>query len=183
MSLVIVMSLCFVIAGCSKEAKMERHWKKGEQYFQENKMREAVLEYRNVIKLEPKHAKAHYKLGLTYLRMRMIREAYAAINKAVEIDPEMIDARNQLGAIYLLARDAKKAREQADYVLQKDPNNSSAHLLLSRYLWRRKIWIRLSRKAKRLLTDNKIGGLSTPGQPSYHEKRFAPSGRDAQSGG
>ena len=92
---VIFLALFVALSGCSKEAKMERHWKKGENYFSENKLNEAILEYKNVINLEPKHAQAHYKLGLSYMRLRMFREAYAEISKTVEIDPEMMDARNQ----------------------------------------------------------------------------------------
>src|SRR3989304_9042086 len=128
---VILLSLFLALSGCSKEAKIERHWKKGEQYFWENKPREALLEYKNVIQLEPRHAKAHYKIGVTYLRMGMIREAYAEMSKTVKLDPGMIDARNQLGKLYLLSGDRKKAREQADAVLAKEAGNSSAHLLLS----------------------------------------------------
>jgi len=58
---VLFFAFFLALSGCSKEAKMERHWKKGEQYFSENKPREAVLEYKNVLQLEPKHVKAHYK--------------------------------------------------------------------------------------------------------------------------
>ena len=128
---VLFLALVLPLSGCSKEAKMERHWKKGEQYFSENKPREAVLEYKNVLQLDPKHIKAHYKLGQTYLRMGMIREAYAEISKTVELDPGMTDARTQLGQFYLLSGDRKKAREQAETVLVKDARNSAAHLLLS----------------------------------------------------
>src|SRR5512141_2854055 len=94
---VLFLALVLPLSGCSKEAKMERHWKKGEQYFSENKPREAVLEYKNVLQLDPKHIKAHYKLGLTYLRMGLIREGFSEISKTVELDSGMIDARNQLG--------------------------------------------------------------------------------------
>ena len=59
---VLLLALFLALSGCSKEAKMERHWKKGEQYFLENKPREAILEYKNVIQLEPSHSKAHYKI-------------------------------------------------------------------------------------------------------------------------
>jgi Tfp pilus assembly protein PilF len=128
---IIILAIFLVVSGCSKEAKLERHWKKAEQYLAENKAKEAALEYRNVIKLEPKHAKAHYKLGLAYLRMGMFRDAYVEISKTVELDPGLLDARNHLGQLYFLSGDLKKAREQVEAVLAKDPANSSAHMLLS----------------------------------------------------
>src|SRR5512145_1675849 len=62
--IVLVAGLLLGVAGCSKEAKLERHWKKGETYFTENKFKEAIIEYKNVIKLKPDHAQAYYKLGL-----------------------------------------------------------------------------------------------------------------------
>ena len=111
---VILLTLLLALFACSKEAKIERHWKKGEQYFLKNKPQEALLEYKNVLQLNPRHAKAHYKVGLIYLSMKMFREAYAEVSKAIELDPEMIDARNQIGQLYLLSGDRKKAREQAE---------------------------------------------------------------------
>jgi len=57
-----------LISGCSKESKIERHWKKAETYFSENKLKEAVIEYKNIIQLEPKHSKTYYKLGMAYYK-------------------------------------------------------------------------------------------------------------------
>jgi len=59
--------------------------RKGRHTFQKNKLKEAVIEYKNIINLEPKHSKAYYKLGMAYLKMGMVREGYAALTKAVEI--------------------------------------------------------------------------------------------------
>jgi Tfp pilus assembly protein PilF len=155
---VLLLAMFLAASGCSKEAKLERHWKKGEQYFTENKPREALLEYKNVLKLNPKHTKAHYKLGLTYLRMGMIREAYAEISKTVELDPGMIDARNQLGQLYLLSGDRKKAREQAEAVLAKDARNSSAHLLLSNaYLTEKNLDQAIVESRKAVQGEQKMG--------------------------
>ena len=124
--------ICLILlAGCSKESQIERHWKKGETYFSENKFREAVIEYKNVIQLDPGHSQAHYKLGMACLKMGMITEGVAAMTRAVEINPDLLDARHQLGGLHLLSRDTKKAREQAEFILTKDANNSLAHLLLS----------------------------------------------------
>ena len=180
---VLLLALFLALSGCSKEAKMERHWKKGEQYFSENKPREALLEYKNVLQLDPKPRKAHYKMGLTYLRMGMIREAYAEISKTVELDPGMTDARNQLGQMYLLSGDRKKAREQAETVLAKDARNSSAHLLLSNIsLTEKNLDQAIAEGKKATEGDNETGGLSPSGKPLHHEEGFGPGGRDAQGG-
>ena len=103
-----VFCLIFSIsAGCSKEAKKERHWNRGEKYFSKNKFKEAIIEYKNVVQIDPKDPKAHYKLGLAHLRTMQFREAFSEFSKSVELDSDMIDARLQLGNLYLLSRDKR----------------------------------------------------------------------------
>ncbi len=134
LQVVLALIICggiLLLAGCTQEAKKERHWGRGEKYFAENKFKEAIIEYRNFLKLAPGDAKGHYKLGLSYLRTGQVREAFPVLAKSVELDPEQVDARVQLGNIYLLGRDPKKAREQAERALAKEPQNPSALLLMS----------------------------------------------------
>jgi len=114
---VFLIILCLIfsgLAGCSTEAKKERHWGRGEKYFAENKFKEAIIEYKNVLQIEPGDVKARYKLGLAHLKVGQIREAYAEFSKSVELDPNLVDAGLQLGNLYLLSRDIPKAREQAE---------------------------------------------------------------------
>ena len=94
--LVLVLFICggvLILAGCTQEAKKERHWGRGEKYFAENKFKEAVIEYRNLIKLAPNDAKAHYKLGLSFLRSGQIWEVFLTLTKSVELDSEQVDVR------------------------------------------------------------------------------------------
>ena len=83
--------------GCSKEAKMERHWKKGENYFTQNKFNEAIIEYKNVVQLNPKNAKAHYKLGLSFLRTNNFKGAFSEFSQAVDLDPNLIGCPAPVG--------------------------------------------------------------------------------------
>jgi tetratricopeptide (TPR) repeat protein len=93
---VFLVLLCFIFAaliGCSKEAKKERHWGRGEKYFAENKFKEAIIEYKNVLQIDPADVKARYKLGLAHLKVGQLREAYAEFSKSVELDPNLVEAR------------------------------------------------------------------------------------------
>ena len=50
--LIILIVVAFLMAGfvgCSREAKLARHWKKAEKYLTENKINEAIIEYKNVV--------------------------------------------------------------------------------------------------------------------------------------
>src|SRR3989304_3433147 len=112
---IIISCLVFIIlSGCSQEAKKERHWKRGESYFTENRFKEAIIEYKNVLQIDPKNANARYKLGLAFLRTGELREAFSELSKSVELDQDLIDARLHLGNLYLLSRDPQKAREQTE---------------------------------------------------------------------
>ena len=106
LALILTVLFVFGLTSCSKEARMERHWKKGEKYFSENKFPEAALEYKNVIQLDPKNAKARYKLGMTCLKTGAFGDAYKELSKAIELNPDMMDARNQFGFLLLLGRSA-----------------------------------------------------------------------------
>ncbi len=102
MKIIGVIFFSFMILGllaCSQEAKKERHWKRGEKYFSENNFREAIIEYKNVVQIEPTFAQARYKLGLAHLRVGQFREAYLEFLKTIELDPNMLDARLHLGNI------------------------------------------------------------------------------------
>jgi len=48
-----------VVAKRPKENDMEER----EKFFAENKFKEAIIEYKNVLQIVPKDANAHYKLG------------------------------------------------------------------------------------------------------------------------
>jgi tetratricopeptide (TPR) repeat protein len=85
--------IIFVLSGCGQEAKKERHWKRGEQYFTENKFKEAIIEYKNVLQIDPKNVKTRYKLGLSHLRVGQFRDAFSEFSKCVELDQDLIDAR------------------------------------------------------------------------------------------
>ena len=49
----------FGLIGCSKEAKKERHWQRGEKYFLKGKSKEATIQYKNVLQIDQKDAKVH----------------------------------------------------------------------------------------------------------------------------
>ena len=152
--------LCMVLlagmAGCSKESKKESHFKKGETYLSESKFREAVIEFKNVLQIDPNDAKAQHKLGMAQLGAGDPREAYAAFSKAVELDPNFLEPRLQLGRLYLMARDSEKAREQARLILEKDPKNAQGHQLMSMvYLGDRKLPAAIAEAAKAVEADPK----------------------------
>src|SRR5436305_8760870 len=107
-SLVLLSFLLLVAYGCKgdPQAKKATHMQKGEAYVAQAKYTEAVIEFRNAIKLAPKDAQAYYKLALAYLKQGepQFRNAFQALQKSVDIDPSLTDAQLKLGEFYLLAK-------------------------------------------------------------------------------
>ena len=89
LALTVLMSVCvFGAIGCerSPEVKKARHLEQGKQYFKEKRYNDAVIEYRNVLQLDPDHAQAVSRLGAAYYQLGRIELAYPFLLKTVERD-------------------------------------------------------------------------------------------------
>ena len=121
----------------SAEEKKAKHYERGMAYFNEEKYREALIEFKNIIQLDPKDAKAYHQLALIHLKlggMPDLRADFGELSKAVEIDPTIQDAQLKLGEFYLLSQKPKEAKKHADIVLTSSPQDPKGHLLRGRSL-------------------------------------------------
>src|SRR5882724_13061741 len=131
-TLLLVVGL-LIVAGCSRspEAQKARHLERGDKYAAREQYREAILEYRNVLRLEPANARATKQLGLLHHQLVEFAQAFRFLLKAQELTPDDSEVRLKLGGIYLLAEKRGEAREEAVSVLTKEPNNVDALALLA----------------------------------------------------
>ena len=122
-----------VVAGCSRspEAQKARYLERGDKYAAREQYREAILEYRNVLRLEPANARAMRQLGLLHHQLGEFAQAFRFLLKAQELTPDDGEVRLKLGGIYLLGGKRDEAREEAVSVLTKEPNNVDALALLA----------------------------------------------------
>src|SRR5882724_10521257 len=110
-----------VVAGCSRspEAQKARHLERGDKYAAREQDKEAILEYRNVLRLDPANARAMRQLGLLHYHLGELGYAYRYLLKAQELTPNDLDVRLKLGAIYLLGGKIEEARQEAKFVLER----------------------------------------------------------------
>ena len=121
-SLWIVGVLFFFILGigcASKEEKKEKHLKRARQYIEKKEYKAAVIELRNVVKLDPENDAAYRELGETYLKLKQVKEAFQSYAHAVSINPNNLSAQLKMGRIFLLAKKNKEAKEKATSELNK----------------------------------------------------------------
>ena len=122
-----------MMAGCTRspEAKKARHLARGDTYFSRQQYREALIEYRNVLRIEATNPRAIRQLGLAHYQIGELGQAFRYLRKSQELAPDDLEVRGKLGNIYLVGRKLKEAREQAAFVLEKDPKNLDALILLA----------------------------------------------------
>jgi Tfp pilus assembly protein PilF len=59
-----------IFPACSTpEENKAKHFEKGMNYFQEEKYKEAVIEFKNVVQIDPKYGPGHYQMALAYLKI------------------------------------------------------------------------------------------------------------------
>jgi len=100
--------------GGSPEVKRERYLKRGQDYLKQSKLNEAIVEFRNAVKADPRSAEARLELAQVLMRRGDLRGAYGEFVRAVDLKPNMIKARYQLGWLELLGNNRARAREQLE---------------------------------------------------------------------
>ncbi|MBW2272293.1 MAG: tetratricopeptide repeat protein [Deltaproteobacteria bacterium] len=135
LTLVLVAALLTLALGCQNdEQKLAEFMERAEQYSEEEQHREAIIEYRNVLKIDPNNATAHYELSKSYMAVSKIKEAFWELNETVRLDPANTEARLSFGAMSLLAKDYDEALAQGEAVAEIDPEADQAYLLIGQAL-------------------------------------------------
>jgi tetratricopeptide (TPR) repeat protein len=130
LALVAVLALAGACAR-SPEAKKARYLERGERYFKQQQYAEAVIEYRNVLRIDGNNSQAVKQLGLAHYQLGQAGQAFRFLLKAQELEPDNQEIALKLAAVYLLGRKAAEARGQAERILDRDPKNLDALILWS----------------------------------------------------
>jgi tetratricopeptide (TPR) repeat protein len=132
---VLVLWLALAGAGCdglSPEANKATHRDRGVGYYEKGQYQEALIEFKNVVQIDPKDPDGHYRLALTFLKiggLQNLQAAFGELTKTVELDQTNQDAQIKLGEMYLLSQQPAKARERAEIVLASAPQNTQGLIL------------------------------------------------------
>ena len=77
------------LGGCSKSpAELQKEYmSKGLDYLAKGKNNEAIIEFQNLLKLNPKSASGHFYLGEGYKDKGWITDALLQFRQSAELDP------------------------------------------------------------------------------------------------
>ena len=132
-----VLALIFLgAAACSRdpEAAKQRYVTEGDRYVAEKKYQEAVLQYRNAIKQDSNFGAARAKLAGAYLALGDTRNALKEAVRAADLMPADVDVQLQAGSLLFYSGQFPEARARAQAVLNKEPKNAHALILLGNSL-------------------------------------------------
>ena len=138
-ALALIALLAFVSCSRDPNVAKKRYLDSGNKYFDKARYKEASIQYRNAIKIDPRYGLAHYKLALVALKLLPrpdLGGAVRELRRAKELLPasqqEHWDAVVKLTEIYLIAHDESLIAEAQGFcsdLLKRDPNSFDGHRL------------------------------------------------------
>jgi tetratricopeptide (TPR) repeat protein len=122
-------------SGDNREAKRDLSLNKARGYLKQAKVEDAVSEFRNALKADPKSAEGHYELGLALLKLGERRNALREFQSASNLKPDMMQPRYQLAHLYLVDRDVMRAKEQLAEIQRHDQDSVEVRQMVERIAW------------------------------------------------
>jgi putative PEP-CTERM system TPR-repeat lipoprotein len=126
-----VLAVLVLAGACKKDPQQAKreYFDSGNQYYAQQKYKEAVVEYRNAIQQDPKFGEARYKLAETYSKLNDIQNAYREYIRAADLLPNDNEAQLKAATFLLIAGQSEDAKSRADKVLARDPKNVQAQVV------------------------------------------------------
>jgi len=125
---VCLVAAALVACGGAEERKAE-HLKKAVQFFEQENLEKASVEFKNVLQIDPKTPKPYYYLGRIEEGKKNWREAFGFYQKAVELDPNDLDAQLKYAQFILLSGDVDKAASLTERLGKERPADLDVRML------------------------------------------------------
>lgn len=115
-----------------KQVEQERfHFQQALSYHKNKQLQKALLEYQNVLELNPSNTQARNNLGLVYKDMGDLDRAAAEYIKLIALEPNNAKAYNNLGTIYYLQGRLQEAVQEFTKALAMDERNLESYVNLA----------------------------------------------------
>ena len=116
--------LIVIVGGCdSPEEKEANFFKRGVALYEKGEDAKAMVEFRNVLRLNPKNADALYHAGLIHERAQQLPEAYRAFQAATAEKPDLLPAQVKLGTLALAGNELAVAEQAANAIEKLQTDN------------------------------------------------------------
>lgn len=127
---IVLVMVAMILSSCGgAEGRKAKYLERGKGYLAQDNYEKAIIEFKNVLQIDPKYAEAYFLLGEAEEGRKNYQQAFGLYNKAIELNPDQLEARVHLGQFYLLSGNLANANEQIDAVLAKEPKHTRALLV------------------------------------------------------
>ena len=117
--------------GCFAGPKKARILERADRYFKAGEYDKAKVEYLNVLRLDNQNVTAFQQLGFIWLEQGVPLRAIPFLLKIRQLAPQNIAAWAELARGFLAVNHLAEARKEAFAILQQEPGNSDALLVLA----------------------------------------------------
>lgn len=128
---ILAIGILFGVAGCSVESRKAERLAKGDAFFAEGKYQHAEIEFLAVLDLDLKETRALRQLGIIAFEQGRLGLAVVYLQRAKELAPTETATRAKLGLAFLSLGNRKEAAVEAVAVLDQNPGDGDAALLLA----------------------------------------------------
>jgi tetratricopeptide (TPR) repeat protein len=127
-------SLCVLACGKDPEVAKREYMKSGDALLAAGKVNEAAIAYRNAIQQDPQYGEARFKLGKILEQSGNTLAAFREFQRAADLMPSNADAQLQAAAFNIAAQQYEDAKTRMERLLQNQPTNMHAQLMLANSL-------------------------------------------------
>ena len=116
--------------GCSSERKKTGLLKRAHRYFESGEFDKAKIEYLNILKIDPRNARAIRQLGVIWYEQGAPLNAAPFLLAAKDLIPDDLEVRLKLAFIDLAVGQFADAKKEALAILDRSPADSRSLLVL-----------------------------------------------------
>jgi len=121
--------IAFLFSACHRDpnVRKQKFFKSGQEYFAQEKYREAAIQFQNATQIDPHYAAAHYSLAQAYLKLQQWTGAYQELARTIDIEPNNFPAHLEIAQLLIAGNQLKQAHEHIDLLLEQQPNDFKVH--------------------------------------------------------
>ena len=124
-----------LLVGCSDpERTKKEHFDNAERFMAADKVQEAIVEYRNALRDDPRFGEARFKLAEAYAVSGNANQAFREFVRAADLMPQNNEAQIRAATYLIAAGSFEDAKTRIQPVIDRDPTNAQAQLVLGNAL-------------------------------------------------
>ena len=128
----VFLSTTLLLAACeSAEQRAQKHFESGIALLEEGDVARAFVEFRNVLKLDPRHKEARLEFARSQIAQGNTKPAYRQYLKLVEYYPDNLEGHVVLSEIAILDQNLEAAERHVLAAKRLDAQNQRAIVVVT----------------------------------------------------